>query len=549
LTLRATYVALVSSDASLLLSDRYGNTITTRVTADSIRVSSVDLYGKQLNDVLLDQTNDVIFSAATSVYVLSFLPYTVGRITLAYTLKGSMLEVEGGGVPTRGVTPGPAVALFCRALGKAASAGAVVGQTSTFYIQARDQYSIDLQGPASGTFRASFVESGVVASVMYEGEGRYNVTYVPDQPGIFQLFLNYESAGSALPVGGSPFRLLFLAEPGAAEASTSALLSASNLPLLLPLLSAGGGGIVAQQLVVGDTATVLIQLADEDGVAIPPGGVNMVGDIVVEVTPPPLYPPAVVARADGMYVTTLSAREAGTYYVDVYLRRVALSNSGVAVTFRAGLTDPGTVQVRARNGVGMLPGPRMPVRAGDTAYVHLKSFDTYMNARPYRSLSDADAYKASMQGVENIQVVDLKNGGYHVVFSPTTTGLFSVDVRLAGAAVVSVPVTVTSSTFFAKASALVASSTTVQAGNFFHINITAKDVYGNLYDKGGLLLLAEASGASHAADEASGVFGSPALYTARLAMTETGAYSVMVTHNGETIGDKVAVPLTVRQVL
>eukprot|EP00959_Pyramimonas_sp_CCMP1952_P261786 5473978-Pyramimonas_sp.AAC.1 len=151
----------------------------------------------------MHQDTDALWSDALKAYTLLFMPYTTGRVLLDYKLAGETL-LRDGMLPSRPVVPGPAVAAQCTYSGKAGTAGAVVGRAATFYVQARDQYGFSLTGKASGTFRASFAPgSTMTAAVVYEGEGRYNVTYLAANPGLAELFLNYDN----LPVGGSPLRL------------------------------------------------------------------------------------------------------------------------------------------------------------------------------------------------------------------------------------------------------------------------------------------------------------------------------------------------------
>lgn len=121
------------------------------------------------------------------------------------------------------------------------------------------------------------------------------------------------------------------------------------------------------------------------------------------------------------------------------------------------------VQVRMRNGARNLPDP-MVVKAGEDAYVFLRSYDEFGNPRRYRSAFDMDAHTATMQGVDKVHVRNLNNGAYHVVFVPTVVGAYSLNLFLSLQPGATVPILVTHGPFYAKATTVSPASSTTVAG-------------------------------------------------------------------------------------
>lgn len=164
------------------------------------------------------------------------------------------------------------------------------------------------------------------------------VTYTAEYTGFAEMFVTYrDAAGASSPISGSPFNIQVAATVGFPAAATSVVLGPDRVPIVDSL----------NDIEAGEDIELFVELADDVGVGLPPGGEDFARLIRLSILPAPLYTPAVFAVAsEGIYRFTFAARVAGSYFVEVLLNEEPVANSGLKIPVVPAPTSGFNTQVR-----------------------------------------------------------------------------------------------------------------------------------------------------------------------------------------------------------
>lgn len=288
-TMADAYTVLAQSSLSMVLRDRFGNAVMAAATfTDPVTITSVSADG---DDVTVTPVHpaDVSLRVSDGNYTVHFTPFTTGVVVLSLSVANEPLLDPLTALPYRTtVLSGPARASQCIAVGSGVSVGAAQAANGTFYIKARDQYGFDLTQPAPGTFRIAFYDTvPLFGFVEHIENGLYLAKYYASTTGEVDMFVTYDN----LPIKGSAFRISLAGTVGYATASRSRLLGPHRTPL----------GSRLSGRAAGEETTLFVELADDQGVALPESGDDLSSVIRLRVSPPPLYDPAVSRTTGGLY--------------------------------------------------------------------------------------------------------------------------------------------------------------------------------------------------------------------------------------------------------
>eukprot|EP00698_Gefionella_okellyi_P019273 TRINITY_DN5888_c0_g1_i1.p1 TRINITY_DN5888_c0_g1~~TRINITY_DN5888_c0_g1_i1.p1 ORF type:complete len:5059 (-),score=1335.09 TRINITY_DN5888_c0_g1_i1:98-15274(-) len=329
---------------------------------------------------------------------------------------------------------------------------AVAGETTTFTVQARDQFG-NICGWGGHPFE---ITASSVAEVKIvdndDGQGTSTCYYTPSVIGRHIITVALDD----LPVGGAPFGVVVVAGKVHAAACT-----------------ASGDGLT--QAIAGTPAMFTIQTKDRcdnkrsEGDDVP---------FVVRVEGPESAVGEIVNHNNGSFGASYSVKKAGSYKIHVSLNDVPIHGSPFSCSVSAAAT---AASVCTAYGSGL----DAPTAGAAESFV-IVGRDIYGNQRA----NGGDPFDVQLKGPLSVRglVEDVSNGTYTVQYKITQGGKYAIYVRLHGEQIVGSPFYVDVKPSETDAGNCVlnhARGTTFSVADGYNFEIIANDSYGNRRNTGG----------------------------------------------------------------